>query len=102
MFLNNTLHHHYHDLNQLPIVEVEQWGFDTTSDYDISPSLSKSFNFPVAFSKNCFIVLPVMYGSWAGCVCWAYAKTLTNCTVKFEEWSSNTQRVHLGYIAIGN
>ena len=82
--------------------EFKQWGTDTNSDYDINPSSSKSLNFPVAFSKNCFIVLPVMYGSWAGCVCWVYAKTLTNCTVKFEEWASNTQRVHLGYIAIGN
>ena len=81
---------------------ILQWGTDTNSDYDISPSSSKSLNFPVAFSKNCFIVLPVMYGSWAGCVCWVYAKTLTNCTVKFEEWASNTQKVHLGYIAIGN
>ena len=81
---------------------ILQWGTDTNSDYDINPSSSKSLNFPVAFSKNCFIVLPVMYGSWAGCVCWVYAKTLTNCTVKFEEWASNTQRVHLGYIAIGN
>lgn len=43
-----------------------------------------------------------MYGSWAGCVCWVYAKTLTNCTIKFEEWISNIQKVHLGYIAIGN
>lgn len=83
------------------LIEV-QWGNDTTSDYDISPSSSKSFNFPISFSKNCFIVLPVLYGSWGGCVVWVYSKTLTNCTVKFEEWSSNTQRVHLGYIAIGN
>lgn len=81
---------------------AEQWGNDTTSDYDISPSSSKSFNFPISFSKNCFIVLPVLYGSWGCCVVWVYSKTLTNCTVKFEEWSSNTQRVHLGYIAIGN
>ena len=80
----------------------EQWGFDTNSDYDISPSLSKTFNFPTTFLKNCFIVLPVLYGNWGACVVWVYSKTLTNCTVKFEEWANNIQRVHLGYIAIGN
>lgn len=87
---------------QLWEYDKAQWGNDTTSDYDISPSSSKSFNFPISFSKNCFIVLPVLYGNWGACVVWVYSKTLTNCTVKFEEWSSNTQRVHLGYIAIGN
>ena len=81
---------------------ILQWGNDTNSDYDISPSLSKTFNFPTTFLKNCFIVLPVLYGNWGACVVWVYSKTLTNCTVKFEEWASNTQRVHLGYIAIGN
>ena len=81
---------------------ILQWGTDTNSDYDISPSLSKTFNFPTTFLKNCFIVLPVLYGNWGACVVWVYSKTLTNCTVKFEEWASNTQRVHLGYIAIGN
>ena len=75
---------------------AEQWGNDTTSDYDISPSSSKSFNFPISFSKNCFIVLPVLYGNWGVCVVWVYSKTLTNCTVKFEEWDSNIQQVHLG------
>ncbi len=81
---------------------ILQWGNDTNSDYDISPSLSKTFNFPTTFLKNCFIVLPVLYGNWGACVVWVYSKTLTNCTVKFEEWASNIQRVHLGYIAIGN
>ena len=81
---------------------IRQWGFDTTSDYDISPNLSKSFNFPVSFSKNCFIVFPVLYGARGVCVVWVSTKTLTNCTVKFEEWASNTQDVHLGYWAIGN
>ncbi len=38
MFLNNTLHHHYHDLNQLPIV---QWG---SSDF------GKENNFPISFN----------------------------------------------------
>ena len=83
-------------------IPIVQWGYDTNSDYDISPSLSKIFKFPTTFPKNCFIVLPVLYGNWGACVVWVYSKTLTNCTVKFEEWASNTQRVHLGYIAIGN
>lgn len=92
----------YRLIISLWLLENKQWGTDTNSDYDISPSLSKTFNFPTTFLKNCFIVLPVLYGNWGACVVWVYSKTLTNCTVKFEEWASNTQRVHLGYIAIGN
>ena len=80
----------------------KQWGFDTTSNYDISPNMSKTFNFPVSFSNNCFVVLPVLYGSWAGCVVWARFKDLTKCTLGFEEWANNTQGVHVGYLAIGN
>lgn len=81
---------------------ILQWGFDTTSDYDISPSQSKTINFPITFQNNCFIVLPVMCGSWAACVCWVSAKTKTNYTIKFEEWASDKQSVHVGYLAIGN
>ena len=80
----------------------KQWGFDTTSNYDISPNMSKTFNFPVSFSNNCFVVLPVLYGSWGACVVWVHSTMLNNCTVKFEEWASNIQTIHLGYIAIGN
>ncbi|EHR37978.1 hypothetical protein HMPREF9454_00931 [Megamonas funiformis YIT 11815] len=40
MFLNNTLHHHYHDLNQLPIV---QWGTCINGDNI----------YPISFSKFC-------------------------------------------------
>ena len=42
---------------------ILQWGNDTTSDYDISPSSSKSFNFPISFSKNCFLLILIkLYG----------------------------------------
>lgn len=67
-----------------------------------SDNMSKTFNFPVSFSNNCFVVLPVLYGSWAGCVVWARFKDLTKCTLGFEEWANNTQGVHVGYLAIGN
>ena len=82
--------------------EIIQWEADTNSDYDISPSLTKTFTFPTTFSKNCFVVLPVLYGNWGPCVVWVHSTMLNNCTVKFEEWASNIQTIHLGYIAIGN
>ena len=48
------------------------------------------------------MVLPVLYGSWATCVVWVRSKDLTKCTLGFEEWASDTQSAHIGYLAIGN
>lgn len=46
MFLNNTLHHHYHDLNQLPIV---QWG--------TYPGSGGTIRYPVSFTSKVFAVI---------------------------------------------
>lgn len=74
MFLNNTLHHHYHDLNQLPIV---QWGIGSNN----------MFKFPISFTKNCFCaILTRNSGTYEVAL---IIKNKSTSTITWESWNSN-------------
>ena len=82
--------------------EFKQWGNNETGDYDISSGLRRTYSFPITFPNRCFIALPVLLGDWAGNVAWTNNIYNDRVIIRYEEWNSDRQRCHTGFIAIGN
>ena len=79
----------------------KQWGNTETGDYDISPGLRRTYKFPISFPNRCFIAFPVLFGDWAGNVAWTNEMRNDLIIVKYEEWRSDRQHLHTGFVAMG-